>query len=333
MASTRVALLGATGETGTSILNELLKDDKFSIVALIRPSSLQKPSVQAFRQKGIEIRGLDLEAPLQTLVAALKDIDILISAIGPMALLTQIPLATAAKEAGVKRFVPCAFITIAPPDGIMLLRDEKEKVYNHIKKIYLPFTVIDVGWWYQGAFPKLPSGKIDYMTGAGSMNLLCLDGNTPSALTDLRDIGKYVARIIVDDRTVNKYVFTYNEVWTPNQIYDKFEDMSGERPLRKYLSEKEIQDDIISVKQALDANPSDTGSMIMRFIREYQFSWGIRGDNTPEYAKFLGYISSKELYPDLEFRDFGTYLKEVLDGKATPVYASSKDSLTDLVAG
>jgi hypothetical protein len=33
---------------------------------------------------------------------------------------------------------------------------------NHIKKIHQPFTVIDVGWWYQVNLPKLPSGRIDY---------------------------------------------------------------------------------------------------------------------------------------------------------------------------
>jgi hypothetical protein len=33
-------------------------------------------------------------------------------------------LVRAAKAAGVKRFVPCGFITIAPPKGVMFLRDE-----------------------------------------------------------------------------------------------------------------------------------------------------------------------------------------------------------------
>jgi hypothetical protein len=51
-------------------------------------------------------------------------VDILVSAIGYNDLLQQRSLVRAAKEAGVKRFVPCAFITICPPKGVMLLRDE-----------------------------------------------------------------------------------------------------------------------------------------------------------------------------------------------------------------
>lgn len=57
----------------------------------------------------------------------------------------------------------------------------------------------------------------------------------PSALTDLRDIGKYVAKLIVDDRTLNKMVLVYNEIWTPNQVYDLMEKKSGEKLERSYV--------------------------------------------------------------------------------------------------
>lgn len=61
------------------------------------------------------------------------------------------------------------------------------------------------------------------------------DGKTPSAITDLRDIGNYVARIIVDPRTVNKMVFAYNTVKTPEEIYSTLEKLSGEKLERKYV--------------------------------------------------------------------------------------------------
>lgn len=61
------------------------------------------------------------------------------------------------------------------------------------------------------------------------------DGNTLSARTDVRDIGRYVARIIADPRTLNKYVFAYNELWSQNQIYDLLEKLSGEKLERQYV--------------------------------------------------------------------------------------------------
>ena len=107
-------------------------------------------------------------------------------------------------------------------------------VYNHIKKLYLPYTILDVGWWYQIAFPRLPSGKIDYAVAIPGGEIAG-NGNVPSALTDLRDIGRYVAKIITDDRTLNKMVLVYNEMWSPNQVYDLLEKLSGEKLERKYV--------------------------------------------------------------------------------------------------
>ncbi len=90
----------------------------------MRPSSAEKPAVQEIKALGVALRVVDITAPEQELAPALAGIDIIISAIGPHDLLQQKTLVRAAKSAGVKRFVPCAFITVAPPKGVMLLRDD-----------------------------------------------------------------------------------------------------------------------------------------------------------------------------------------------------------------
>ena len=76
------------------------------------------------KAKGVEIRLGDATDEIDALVPILKDIDIVISAIDAGSQLSQMNLVDAAKRAGVKRFVPCAFITVAPPGGIMDLRDQ-----------------------------------------------------------------------------------------------------------------------------------------------------------------------------------------------------------------
>ena len=109
-------------------------------------------------------------------------------------------------------------------------------MYNHIKQLALPYTIIDVGWWYQFGYPRLPSGKIDYaMPFPNSETIGLSDGNTPNALTNLRDIERYVARIVVDERMLNKMVFAYNIVTTPNETYDLLEKMSGEKIERNFV--------------------------------------------------------------------------------------------------
>lgn len=86
--------------------------------------SARKPAIAKLQERGVEIRRGDLKGPEEQLIEALAGIDVVVSCIGPAEQQDQMPLANAAKKAGVKRFVPCAFITIAPPGGIMWLRDE-----------------------------------------------------------------------------------------------------------------------------------------------------------------------------------------------------------------
>jgi nucleoside-diphosphate-sugar epimerase len=112
---------------------------------------------------------------------------------------------------------------------------KKEHVINHIKKVKLPYTIIDIGYWYQLMLPRLPSGRIDYALPL-TLGGIAGDGNTPCAFTDLQDIGRWVARIIADPRTLNKMVFAYNAVLTMNQVYDMLEEASGEKIDRNYVS-------------------------------------------------------------------------------------------------
>ncbi|KAJ7819090.1 hypothetical protein B0H14DRAFT_3738323 [Mycena olivaceomarginata] len=114
---------------------------------LVRPSSVDKPQVKNLAAKGVKTRVVNIDGPLDELVKALTGID-----------LAQLQLITAIKKAGVKRFVPCAFITVAPAGGVFELRDAKEQVYQDIWKQYVPYTIIDIGYWHQISFPTLPSG-------------------------------------------------------------------------------------------------------------------------------------------------------------------------------
>jgi len=66
----------------------------------------------------------DVNGPLEELVKLLEGIDVVIAAMGPSEFADQIPLATASKLAGVKRFVPCAYAPVSPPKGVVDVRDQ-----------------------------------------------------------------------------------------------------------------------------------------------------------------------------------------------------------------
>lgn len=108
---------------------------------------------------------------------------------------------------------------------------QKEEILDHIQRIYLPYTIIDVGWWYQITLPRVPSGKFDNSLTAPNNNIIH-GGNNPSALVNLNDIGRYVAVIINDPRTINKKVFAYTESKTQKEVFELVEKITGEKPER-----------------------------------------------------------------------------------------------------
>lgn len=74
------------------------------------------------------------------------------------------------------------------------------------------------------------------MKQAPSGNIVPGDGSIPTAATDISDVGRYVARIIADPRTLNKMVFAYTELLSTNQAYEMMEKLSGEKVQRDYVS-------------------------------------------------------------------------------------------------
>ncbi|KAI0379263.1 NAD(P)-binding protein [Hypomontagnella monticulosa] len=307
----KVALVGATGKTGSSVVNGLLAETetKYDITALARPTSVNGEANKALEARGVHVVAADLTGPKKDLVKLLKGIDVVISCIVFTNLKDQIPLAEAAKEADVKRFVPCDFATPAPR-GVMALHDQKDDILAAIQRLYLPYTIIDIGWWSGQSVPALPSGRTKDAVGVFNVNPG--DGNVPISYTDLPDIGKYVAKIVADPRTLNKKVFAYTEVLSTNQIDALMEELSGETPIRNHLNENEVLEAEEAAIAALAQNPTDPFAILTLGMHQYIYSWGFRGDNTPESAAYLGYLDFKELYPGVAGKTMRTIFQEIL---------------------
>lgn len=128
-------------------------------------------------------------------------------------------------------------------------------------------------------------------------------GNVKSATTDYRDIGKYVARIISDDRTLNKYVFCWGDEYTQNEIFTLAEHVVG-RPIHTKTVTEDALSTIISGLAP--------GSLEENYF-QYVHSLFVRGDNTIENAKKDEYgaaLDARELYPDIKPRSLEAFAKE-----------------------
>jgi hypothetical protein len=93
------------------------------LTAFVRPASINKPEIEQIRQMGVSVVAINLENNHQELVKALTGQEVVVSSLVPFTTGPEIALANAAKEAGVKRFVPSAFGPSCPPSGVMLLRE------------------------------------------------------------------------------------------------------------------------------------------------------------------------------------------------------------------
>ncbi|KAL9111868.1 MAG: hypothetical protein Q9227_003718 [Pyrenula ochraceoflavens] len=318
---TKVFVVGATGETGGSIVNGLLAAGDFEISALVRPESLSKPLVDKYRSAGVTIVPGSLSDPLESLTRAITGHPIVISAVGPTDQSTQMPLVHACAAAGTSRFLPCAYMPVLPPIGVHPLRDEKERVYNEMKKLKVPYTIVDVGWWYQLSIPRLESGKVDYLGKGLLMKEIYGDGKTASALTDLRDIGMWVARIVKDERTLNRYVLAYNEMWDLQGVFEAMESAAGgEKIPRVYVSKVEMGKRLEEARKLFEEANGDFMKMVPWVQGNYSNALHLRGDNTPENAKYLGYLTTNELYPGMKGRSFQEYLNDVVKGREKKVY-------------
>lgn len=281
--------------------------------------------MEAIKARGINIVIGSLADSLDDLVTVLRGYDTIINAISaatPQQLV--LALTDAVAQAKPKRYVPCSFATICPPGGVMALRDDKEEIFHRVWYHKIPYTIIDVGFWHQISVPKIPSGKFDQFI-ARPENTIIAEGDVKSMLSDKRDIGRWVARIIRDDRTLNKKVFACSDVLSQNELIRVVEEKSGEKVELTHVSKEQFMQGLKEARAAASQAKDTSGykSFLARASFEYSLNKAIRGDNTPEVGEYLGYLDARELYPDFKPLKYVNFIEELLEGKGKKPYADA----------
>jgi len=293
-----VFILGGTGTTGSSLVDGLLESGKYSVIVGVRPPSLSKPEISKLRERGVEVRAMDLSDAPEALDTTLKGVDVVISSMTYTEIEKQYPLIDAAKRVGVKRFVPDDWAS-ACKRGVRRLYDQKAAVQDYVKSIGLGYTFIDVGIWMHAVLPVDKDEPEGTFIPSQSHSIVGT-GDVKNALIHIPDIGKFTAEILDDPRTLNKYVFCCGDEKTQNEVWDiakrvKLEVAAGE-PLKvspRQVSEEQVME---KVKSAKDGSEEQLGA-------DYFLSLFIRGDNTLENAKKTEYgaaLDGRELYPHLK---------------------------------
>ncbi|TRM70581.1 hypothetical protein BD626DRAFT_477924 [Schizophyllum amplum] len=304
-----VVVFGASGETGRSIVGGLLRSGEFRVAAVTRNPS--NPALVKFAECGVTVHQADILAVTQErLREILTGADCAIATLPPTCKEAQKDIVEAAKAVGVRRFVPDDFGTEAPT-GIMYLHDRKIAIREYIQKSGLGYTFIEVGFWMQLVLPW-PAQLTGFV--ADMTHEVIGTGDVPLALTDLSHIGDYVARIIKDDRTLNKTVLIWEDEKTQNQGWAHAERKLGSdfvQQKKKVIPESEFMKQL----EAARAVPPES---IMRMGAEYKYSLYIRGDNTVAKARAAGVLDFKELYPDVKAPTFEEFMDTFYESPYVP---------------
>ncbi|RBA11094.1 isoflavone reductase family protein [Fusarium proliferatum] len=318
-----VVVAGASGETGSSIMKALLANQaQFHVIALARPESAGKSVYKEMASSGATIKTADFR-DVEALAEQLAGVDVVISCLMPIQLVESETLIDAAHRAGVGRFLPSFWGPVMPPRGVMAVREVREDLLDRCKRLYLPYTVVDVGMWYQVCLPA------PYAPPPPVADVFIGDGNAPSAIIDKDDIGPYVARIITDSRTLNRSVFAYGEVTTQSTILAEVEAATGKKVPWDSVSAAELEARVAEHQSLAAKDPNDVGLLLNLVEYQYRYSCSVRLDNTPEHAQYLGYLDGKTLYPDLECKSVREFVREVVSGERDHRIYVGRDPVAD----
>lgn len=82
------------------------------------------------------------------------------------------------------------------------------------------------------------------------------------------------------------------------------------------MNEDEARKLLEEAEAVANADPTHVVNAVKLAIIQYFWSWGIRGDNSVENAKFLGYLDAKDLYDNqAELTSFKSFVDNVVAGK------------------
>ncbi|KAI1412768.1 NAD(P)-binding protein [Hypoxylon sp. FL1857] len=233
---TKVAIAGATGNLGVTILEHLL-DAGFQVTVLTRQGSSHTFPSNA------TVKAVDYDS-LDSLVDALRGQDAFISNLGHAALLKQHLLIEAAIKAGVKRFIPSEFgsDTLNPKVAALPGYKEKIEIQKALKKAAaesgLTYTIILCG-------PFLDWGvRVPFLVDVRNRTIeLTEGGNRKTSVTTLPNVGKAVVGVLKHpEETKNRGVYIQDAAITGKEL---------EEYLKKVVGADGWKENITSVAEGL----------------------------------------------------------------------------------
>lgn len=242
---TTVAIAGATGNLGSPVIKGLL-DAGFHVTALVRSNSSKLPCEHA----NLTSKTVDFGSS-ETIVPALKGIEVVVSCLSTAMMSSQNTLIDAANEAGVRRFIPAEFGMDSnnPHCGRLPIVCESKvatRAYleeKHRANPSFTYTAIANGLFLDWG---LDTG---FIVGLKAHEATLYNGGDQRfSVTLLSDVVKAVVGVLRNlDATANRLVYIQSAATTQNELIRYAKEYDGKEWTTKTRDTKELLDACLAV--------------------------------------------------------------------------------------
>ncbi|XP_043709989.1 phenylcoumaran benzylic ether reductase Betv6-like [Telopea speciosissima] len=301
----KILIIGGTGYIGKFIV-EMSAKSAHPTFALIRESTASDPAkaqlFEAFRKAGVTILHGDLYDH-ESLVKAIKQVEVVISTVGDAQLADQVKIIAAIKEAGtVKRFFPSEFGNDVDRDHAVEPAKTafgiKAQIRRAVEAEGIPYTYVSSNFC-AGKFLSNLSQPGATVPPRDKVVILG-DGNPKAIFNTEEDIATFTIKAVEDPRTLNKilYIRSSSNIYSFNDLVSLWEKKIGKTLERVYVPEEQV---LKNIQEA----PVPVNMMLA--IGHSVF---VKGDHTNfEIDRSIAVVAS-ELYPHVPCTTVDKYLNQ-----------------------
>ncbi|XP_073126084.1 isoflavone reductase-like protein [Henckelia pumila] len=301
----KILIIGGTGYIGKFVLEASAKSGHPTF-ALFRESTISDPVkgkiVEGFKNSGVTILIGDLSEH-ESLVKAIKQVDVVISTVGNFQLADQVKIIAAIKEAGnVKRFLPSEFgndvdhaRAVEPAKSAF---ETKAQIRRAIEAEGIPYTYVSSNYFAGYSLPTLV--QLGATAPPRDKVIILGDGNAKAVFNYEHDIGTYTIKAVDDPRTLNKvlYIKPPKNIYSFNDLVSLWENKIGKTLEKEYVPEEQV------LKQIAEA------PIPINIILSINHSIFVKGDQTYFVIDPSFGVEASELYPEVEYKTVEEYLHQ-----------------------
>lgn len=304
MGHTKILIIGATGAIGKHVANASVKlgHPTFALVRSTNPSDPAKAQLlKSFQDAGVTLLVGDL-SDKASLVAALKQVEVVISTVSGPQILSQANILEAAKEAGtIKRFLPSEFgadmdkLSLDVPVSKAAF-ERKLAIRRASEKSGIPYTFVASGAFADYyLLPLLQDQWVKEPPRDGKL-VIWGDGNVKAAFVTEDDIGTFAVKSVDDPRAANKnlHIRPKENFASQNELTAVWEKKIG------HTFEKEVLDKEGVLKSIGELPfPAD-------FYRALKYHMLLQGGMWGELDPAKD-VEASALYPDVKYTTIDQY--------------------------